>query len=67
VVRDEDADAPDEEDELPGVAVADCELVQPATTAALQRRNITTMNALALIPEDGGLLYLFVAIFLQVR
>jgi hypothetical protein len=58
---------PDDEDELPEGAVADCELVQPAIATAPQMRKITTMNALALIPVDGRLLYLFVAIFGSVK
>jgi hypothetical protein len=56
-----------EEAVVPGeadVVVEDCELVQPATATTPQMRKITTMNVLALIPEDGELHYLFVAIFL---
>jgi hypothetical protein len=65
VVRLEEAVVPDEDDELPEVEVADCELVQPAIATAPQMRQITTMNVLALIPVHGRLLYLFVAIFLH--
>jgi hypothetical protein len=66
VVRLEEAVVPDEDDELPDVEVADCELVQPAIATAPQMRQITTMNVLALIPVHGRLLYLFVAIFLPI-
>jgi hypothetical protein len=62
VVRLEEAVVPDEADV---VVVGDCELVQPATATAPQMRRITPMNVLALIPEDGGLHYLFIAIFLH--
>jgi len=61
VVRLEEAVVPDDVD----VVVEDCELVQPATATTPQMRKITTMNVLALIPEDGGLHYLFIAIFLH--
>jgi hypothetical protein len=65
VVRLEEAVVPDEEAVLPDVAVADCELVQPAIATAPQTRKIITMNALALIPVHGRLTYLFVAIILH--
>ena len=65
VVRLEAAVVPDEEDVLPEVAVADCELVQPAIATAPQTSNMTTRNALTLMAEHGRLLYLFVSIFLH--